>query len=243
MECREIQKLLSPFVDNELGASDTFTVAEHLDACEVCQRELKAIQQLDERLHKASRVPIEGTDELRESILSLFSPWTRASRWRGVGAAAAALLFLVLGQQLFSAPYDPEARAFSDALVEETLLNDDSIFSLAWLDTTSLTDVIRQEGLTDIPNLSPAGFHLVRSRVSRPLGQVFVQLVYRQRSEEVSIFVSRRWKRSLAGISQREAFTIAPLGIRAVFLVVKGSLSNFVDVHQLAEEEISALST
>ena len=246
MECREIQKLLSPFIDNELGARDTFTVAEHIDVCTTCHTEMQTLQQLDERLQTAGRALPKGQeniDELREHILSLFAPWAWVRRWRGVGVAAAALLFLVIGQQLFSAPYDPEARAFSNALVNEMRLNDTSMFSLAWLDTTHLDDVLHQESLTDLPNLSPAGFHLVRARVSRPLKQVFVQLVYQRRNEEVSIFVSRRWKRSLAGMRQQDGYTISPLGIRAVFLVSQDALPDFADVYQLAEEEINALST
>lgn len=242
MDCREIQKLLSPFLDNELSARDTFPVAEHLDACSACQQELEAMQQLDKRLKEAGQGPVEVSNKLRDSIIALGAPWTWIRRWRGLGVAAAAMLFLVIGQQLFSAPYDPEARAFRSALIQETWLNDNSTFSLSWLDPESLKEVLRQEGLIDSPNLSPVGFHLVRARVSRPLRQVFVQLVYRRRTEEISIFASRRWKRSLPGISRRDGFTIVPLGIRAVFLVGKERLPDFSDLHQLAEEEISALS-
>ncbi len=242
MDCREIHKLLSPFLDNELSARDTFPVADHLDACPACQQELQDMQQLDMRLKEAGQSPVEVSDKLRDSVIALGAPWTWLRRWRGVGVAAAAILFLVVGQQLFSAPYDPEARAFSRALVHETWLNDNSTFSLPWLDPDSLKDVLRQEGLLDSPNLSPVGFHFVRARVSHPLRQVFVQLVYRRRAEEVSIFVSRRWKRSLPGISQRDGFMIVPLGTRAVFLVSKERLPNFSDIHQLAEEEINALS-
>ncbi len=242
MDCKEIHKLLSPFLDNELSARDTFPVAEHLDTCPECQQELTAMQQLDTRLREAGHRPVGGTDELHASVMALCSPRTWNRRWRGLGVAAAAILFLVIGQQLFSAPYDPEARAFSGALTHEIWLNDNSTFSLPWLDPDSLKNILRQEGLTEIPNLSPVGFHLVRARVSRPLRQVFVQLVYRRRSEELSIFVSRRWKRSLSGISHRDGFTIVPLGIRAVFLVSKDRPPNFPDIHQLAEEEINALS-
>ena len=241
MDCRETQKLLSPFLDNELSACDTFSVAEHLDACSACRQELEAMQQLDARLKEAGHSSVEVSDTLRDAVIALGRPWTWIRRWRGVGVAAA-ILFLVIGQQLFSAPYDPEARAFSSALVHETWLNDNSTFSLPWLDPDSLEEVLRQEGLTDPPNLSPVGFHLVRARVCRPLRQVFVQLVYRRRTEEISIFVSRRWKRSLSGIGHQDGATIVPLGIRAVFLVSKDRPLNFSDIHQLAEEEINALS-
>lgn len=243
MECKDIRKLLSPFVDNELGAYDAFTVAEHLEECAPCQREMEDLRRFDERLKTAGRAPVEGIDEVRAAVLAMLSPWTWVRRWRSVGAAAAVLLFLVVGRQLFSAPTDPEAAAFSDALIAEVQLNITQPFSLSWLDPHSLQDVLRREGLTDIPNLAPAGFHLEGARICYPLRHLFVHLVYRNRSEEVSLFVSRRWTRSLSGISKQEEFTIVPLGIRAVFLISKESLENFADTRQLAEEEIAALST
>jgi hypothetical protein len=44
-------------------------------------------------------------------------------------------------------------------------------------------------------------------------------------------------------VSKQEGFTIVPLGLRAVFFVSREPLENFTDIRQLAEEEISALST
>ncbi len=243
MECKDIRKLLSPFVDNELGAHDAFTVAEHLEVCPPCQREMETLRRFDERLKAAGRVPIEGIAEVRAHLLALLSPRTWVRRWRGVGVAAAALLFLVVGRQLFSAPSDPEATAFGDALVAEMQLSIAQPFSLAWLDPQSVQAVLRKEGLADLPNLGPGGFHLEGVRICYPLGRVFVQLVYRSRNEEVSLFVSRRWTRPLSGITKKEGFTIVPLGLRAVFLVTRESLENFSDTRQLAEEEIAALST
>jgi len=243
MECKDIRKLLSPFVDNELGAQDTFTVAEHLEDCAPCQREMEALRRFDQHLRAAGHAPLEGIDEVRAHILALVSPWAWARPWRGVGAAAAVLLFLVIGRQLFSAPADPEATAFGEALITEMQLNATQPFSLAWLDPRSVQDVLHQEGLEDLPNLGPVGFHLEGARVCYPLGRVFVQLVYRSRNEEVSLFVSKRWNRPLAGMSKQDGFTIVPLGLRAVFLVSRGPLENFPDVRQLAEEEVNALST
>lgn len=243
MDCKDIRKLLSPFVDDELRAYDAFTVAEHLEVCAPCQREMETLRRFDERLRVAGHAPLEGVDEVRANILAFLSPWVWARRWRGIGAAAAVLLFLVAGRQLFSAPADPEAAAFSEALIAEMQLNATQPFSLAWLDPQSMQDVLRQEGLEDLPNLGPAGFHLGGARVCYPLGRVFVQLVYHRRNEEVSLFVSKRWNRPLSGISKQEGFTIVPLGLRAVFLVGKEPLENFTDVRQLAEEEINALST
>lgn len=242
MECKDLRKLLSPFIDNELGAHDAFTVAEHLEVCVPCQREMQELRSVDARLREAGRAPLPGLEELRADILATLSPWLWVRRWRGVGVAVAALLFLVVGPQLFSAPADPEAAAFSEALITEMRLNSTQPFSLSWLDPQSLQHVLRREGLTELPSLAPAGFHLEGARICYPLGRLFVQLVYRNRSEEVSLFVSRRWTRPLPGVYKQDGFTIVPLGIRAVFLVSKDSLENFADVRSLAEEEIAALS-
>jgi anti-sigma factor RsiW len=243
MECKDIRKLLSPFIDNELGAHDAFAVAEHLEDCIICQREMEEVQRFDEQLRVAGRVPVDGVAEVRGNIMAVLSPRAWVRRWRGVGVAAAVLLFLVAGRQLFSAPSDPEATAFGEALIAEMQLNTTQPFSLAWLDPQSLRKVLRQEGLMEVPNLAPAGFHLEGARICYPLSHLFVQLVYRNRSEEISLFVSRRWTRSLSGIRKQDGFTVVPLGIRAVFLVTKESLENFSDTRQLAEEEIGALST
>ena len=242
MECREIQKLLSPFIDNELGVSDTFAVAEHLEVCPSCTQEMERLRHFDEQLKKVGRISIDEFEEVRARITDTLSPWGWMHRWRGVGVAAAVMLLLAIGPQLFSAPADPEVAAFSKALVNEVQLNANKPFSLPWLDPKSLHEVLRQEGIEDIPNLAPAGFHLEGGRICYPLRHLFVQLVYRSRNEEVSLFVSRRWDRPLSGIVRREGFTIIPLGIRAVFLVTKDTLPNFVDIRQLAEEEINVLS-
>ncbi len=50
MDCKDIQKLLSPFIDNELGAQDSFAVAEHLETCPSCLHEMEAMRDLDEQL-------------------------------------------------------------------------------------------------------------------------------------------------------------------------------------------------
>jgi|SRR5882672_7196059 len=243
MECKDIQKLLSPFVDNELSAHEAFSVAEHLEGCIPCHREMEELRQFDEQIKAAGRAPLTGVEELRAVITWRLSPWFLIRRWRSVGATAAALLFLVLGKQLFSAPDDPEATAFSEALVSEMQLNITQPFSLAWLDPQSMQDILKQEGLAEIPNLAPAGFHLEGARICYPLSYPFLQLVYRNRSEEVTLFISRRWTRVLSSLTRKDGFTIVPLGIRAMFLVTKESLPNFVDTRDLAEEEINALST
>jgi len=243
MECKDMQKLLSPFIDNELGAQDTFMVAEHIETCPSCLREMDAMRAIDEQLKQAGHTPIEGIEQMRDRILDSISPVPWIRRWRMAGIAAAVLFSIVVGRQIFSASSDPETTAFSEALIAEVQLNSNQPFSLTWLDPRSLQDVLRQEGLEELPNLAPAGFHLEGARICNPLSHLFLQLVYRNQNEEVSLFVSKRWNRPFSGIVKRDGFTIVPLGIRAVYLVTKESLTNLVDTRQVAEEEISALSS
>jgi hypothetical protein len=159
------------------------------------------------------------------------------------GVAAAVFFSLIIGRQIFSAPSDPETAAFSEALISEVQLNIHQPFSLTWLDPQSLQNVLREEGLEEVPNLAPAGFHLEGARICNPLSQLFLQLVYRNQHEEVSLFVSKRWNRPFSGTVKRDGFTIVPLGIRAVYLVTKESIRDPVGIRQVAEEEINALST
>ncbi|MBM4256486.1 MAG: hypothetical protein FJ147_11405 [Deltaproteobacteria bacterium] len=242
MECKDIQKLLNPFIDDELGAQDTFSVAEHLDNCPACLREMEAMRSLDEQLRQIGRTPIDGVEELQDRILDSISPQSWIRRWRVAGIAAAVLFSLVLGRQIFSAPSDPETAAFSAALIAEVQLNNTQPFSLSWLDPQSLKDVLREEGLEDVPNLAPAGFHLEGARLSNPLSHMFLQLVYRNKDQEVSLFVSKRWNRPFSGVVKRDGFSIVPLGIRAVYLVTEETLVNVGDMRELAQEEIDALS-
>lgn len=243
MDCKDIQKLLSPFVDNELGAQDTFTVAEHLETCSICLREMEVMRELDTQLRQVGRTPVDGVEELRTYILDAISPIPWIRRWRVAGIAAAVLFSLVIGRQLFSAPADPETTAFSEALITEVQLNNNQPFSLTWLDPNSLKDVLHQEGLEELPNLAPAGFHLEGARICNPLSHLFLQLVYRSQNEEISLFVSKRWHRPFSGIVKRDGFTIVPLGIRAIYLVTKESIHDPVGIRQVAEEEINALAT
>src|SRR4030095_9717979 len=144
MECKDIQKLLSPFIDNELGAQDAFTVAEHIETCPSCLHEMDEIRGLDEQLKRAWHTPVDGIEELRARILDSISPVSWLRRWRVVGVAAAVLFSLVVGRQLFSAPADPETAAFSEALITEVQLSSNQPFSLPWLDPHRLHD-----GFTD----------------------------------------------------------------------------------------------
>jgi hypothetical protein len=204
---------------------------------------METLRRFDEQLKTVGQRPLEGMEDFRLRILNFISPWAWARRWRGLSAAAAVLMFLVVGPQLFSASSDPETTAFSESLITEVQLNISQPFSLMWLDPQSLQKVLQQEGLQEVPNLAPAGFHFEGGRVCNPLSRPFLQLTYRNSNEEIFLFVSRRWDRPFSGTVKRDGFTIVPLGIRAVFLVTKDSLPNFIDARQVAEEEINALSS
>jgi hypothetical protein len=243
MECREVQKLLIPFADNELDVHNSFTVAEHLDQCPTCLRDFEVQRKLDNALRAVGQTPLEGVEEFRQVLRQRLvrKPWPR--RWLGLGIAAVAVLLLTMGHQNFSADSaGPEASAFCLALVAEQK-NAGQLLTLPWLrDPEKIRDLLRREGLMDIPNLGPAGFHLDRARVSRPLGYTFIRLVYHRGRQEICLFVSRRWSRPLIVPWTGEGLSIIPLGVRAVFLAVPGSLPDLTEVRQLAEEEVNTLT-
>lgn len=245
MECREVQKLLIPFADNELGVHDSFTVAEHLEQCPTCLRDFEVQRELDNALRAAGQAPLEGVEEFRQVLRERLvrKPWFH--RWLSLGAAAAVVLLLTLGHQIFSADSaDLEASAFCLALVADVQKNLGQPSALPWRrDIQDIQLLLRREGLTAIPNLSPAGLHLDRARVSRPLGYTFVHLIYRRGREEISLFVSRRWSRPLIIPWTGEGLSIIPLGMRAVFLATPGSLADLSEIRQLAEEEVDTLTT
>jgi hypothetical protein len=55
MDCREVQKVLEAFVDDELEAQASYEVDRHLGLCARCRAEADGLRALDARLYEACR--------------------------------------------------------------------------------------------------------------------------------------------------------------------------------------------
>jgi len=96
MNCREARRRVSPYLDSELGRSETFELAEHLRACPECARRFEA-ERRAEALMRArlagETMPAELRARLARHVLT--PACFRVLRgWRPLAAAAVALIAL-----------------------------------------------------------------------------------------------------------------------------------------------------
>jgi hypothetical protein len=119
MNCKKIEELLNPYVDQELDAESTQTVEEHLKSCPTCQDEYLKLKEMVASLNflpqvsapqnltqnimaKISQEEIQiqssWIDHLKKQIsvpsLSFPRKWESIFSFRLVGAAAAAVLVM-----------------------------------------------------------------------------------------------------------------------------------------------------
>ncbi len=94
MNCREVRRWLSPYLDSELGKTKTFEVSEHLRQCESCATRFEQERRIDASIaEKLSDAPVlDFGAMLREAARpkrSLLGPW----RMGAMGLAACLALF------------------------------------------------------------------------------------------------------------------------------------------------------
>ncbi|KAF0248943.1 MAG: hypothetical protein FD167_1655 [bacterium] len=66
LNCHQINELLSAYLENELDATTTLTVANHLDRCPLCERELAFLTNISNLVKSA----VEQIDKKDESLIS-----------------------------------------------------------------------------------------------------------------------------------------------------------------------------
>jgi anti-sigma factor RsiW len=69
MECKQIEKLLSPYLDNELDPTERQQVEEHLNQCPSCAQLYTALREAVEAL---SEMPeLEISEDMRERLYKI----------------------------------------------------------------------------------------------------------------------------------------------------------------------------
>lgn len=99
-DCRQMEALLPPFVDDEAPPAVRSAVEAHLARCSVCreaaaaQREIRVLL-VSRRAHLADTVPVRLAADVRRAVASAPTPatWTRLSAF----AAAAVLVVAAVG--------------------------------------------------------------------------------------------------------------------------------------------------
>ena len=103
MDCKQVRRLISPYLDSELSRSETFEVCEHLRQCPDCaarfEQERVAEELIRERLLR-TRMPEPLWDRIQRKLTRRgLAPW---NRYAWTLATAAALLLVALGVGLWN---------------------------------------------------------------------------------------------------------------------------------------------
>ncbi len=101
MNCREVRRWLSPYLDSELGKTKTFEVSEHLRQCEVCATRFERERRVDASMVEQLSSNVSGMDfgaMLREAAKpkrSLVRSWGLGAM--GMAACLALIAWIAVG--------------------------------------------------------------------------------------------------------------------------------------------------
>lgn len=107
MNCKDLEILISTYVDGELGEIQTKKLKSHIDQCSACRRKVESTRALSERLRGLMRV--EGSVAERNNLLATLheklandpvpaqpKSWIASPRIAWVGAVAAVIIILAV---------------------------------------------------------------------------------------------------------------------------------------------------
>jgi|GEM_PF-6621326 len=115
MNCNDARRRLSPYLDSELGSSETFAISEHLRSCSACFDLFDAERRADVLIAASltqEKMPQNIRDQLRRSVLT--SAVGRRLRFARVLALAACLALVAFGAWQFRSTNTAPAAAFSE---------------------------------------------------------------------------------------------------------------------------------
>lgn len=129
MTCNESQKLLGPFLDDELDPGRGAAVQSHLAQCSYCQAELSSLEDLARQLGRVAEdtpcCPSEVWTEIERRLDASEEPAHGPLRIfrRPLALAASLALFIGMGV-LFSAAFDRSIPTASAAVIDYRILMD-----------------------------------------------------------------------------------------------------------------------
>ncbi len=187
--CDQPKAQLYLYLDGELAAPEAAEIEHHLRSCTICESEVTAHYRLQSLLQETlSDEP--GTDALWQSIEQQLPPepakqtghrelgFSRRALWCS-GLAAAALLLLALGLQIWLSPAVPEVvREIVDSQIRAQLMHatykqvpQDANAVRRWFDG-------QVEFAPPVPALPESGFDLVGVRLNYFLNRRVAEIAY-----------------------------------------------------------------
>ena len=199
MNCKELEDLLSPYLDGELDAAQRADVEQHLPGCPDCQRALKDLQVMHQAL-QAPALRHHASDTLQQRIKNkLRDADARAQRamwprWTAVAATVVVAATLTWNFMPHGGAPAPEVDdAMVDAAVDQ---QQDAVTSGHLLQLSASDPKAVQAWFTGklayvppVPDLSSEGFALTGARLDSVKGVPAAALVYEHGADVVTVFV------------------------------------------------------
>lgn len=192
MNCREFGAQLDPYVDGELGVSETLAADAHTAECARCRHLAEQGRHFRELLRRQPRESAPA--ELRARIVARVRRSSRAAAvrpWVIAPAAAAAMLLIALlvGSRLWAPQSEVIARLVDKHIAYAQL---EAPAEFASTDQGAVRDwFARQAGLrVTVPDYSPAGIRLVGARIADLDERRAAYVLYEKGHTLLSVFIA-----------------------------------------------------
>lgn len=215
MTCGEAREYLFAFLDNELDASLSIGLQQHLDRCHDCAREAeveRAIRrELGENLDGQKVDPAPGAQALLRTMSRAAGQRSRFAKFGRRAALAASIVFLVIAGSatwlgLRDGWGEQRPNRFAEAVVAdfEHFLSEGRTLQLVSTDRETVAAWLRRETGLDIREPLPQGPHcrLVGARKCKLLGRTAAFAVYEMNGQTASLIVVDRKRADLDGMEQ-----------------------------------------
>jgi len=192
MNCREFGAHVDPYVDGELGVSETLAADAHTAECARCRGLAERARQFRQLLRRQPResAPPEFHARLvaqvrRSARVSALRPWVLVP----VAAAAMLVLAVLAGGRLFAPEPEVIAQLVDKHIAYAQL---ESPAEFASTDQRAVRDWFAQQaGLrVTVPDYSPAGIRLVGARIADLDERRAAYVLYEKGHTLLSVFIA-----------------------------------------------------
>ena len=192
MNCREFGAQLEPYVDGELGVSETLVADAHATECARCRGLAQGAREFRQLLRRQPRetAPPEFRTRIvarirRSSRVSTLRPWLIVP----VAVAAMLLIAVLAGSRLF-APQPEVIAQLVDKHIAYAQLEAPAEFASS--DQRAVRDwFVQHAGLrVTVPDYSPAGIRLVGARIADLDERRAAYVLYEKGHTLLSVFIA-----------------------------------------------------
>jgi anti-sigma factor (TIGR02949 family) len=210
VECHDVERALSAYVDDELDRDESATLRRHLETCPTCRQRLAALDDLGRLIRRAPYYA--APDTLRARLASTRGrawrrPWTwprspmsGSVRWAAAAtiAVAATLAIAALVWRSPTTGRDGSSSADATTRIAETIVDNhvralvgEHLLDVASTDRHTVKPWFqgRLDFAPPVEDLAGIGFPLIGGRAEYIAGHQAAALVYRRGQHSINLFV------------------------------------------------------